>query len=53
MDQRQQSSLWPTRRQVAWIAVGVAVLFVVIVAVGGYYFEWKWTGYLSENPGTG
>src|SRR5215208_4813086 len=29
---------------------GVSVLFVVIVVFGGYYFEWKWTGYPKRTP---
>src|SRR3712207_7044468 len=48
-----RSSRWRrlTRTQVTWIGIGVAaVLFAAIVVFGGYYFEWKWTGYPKRTP---
>src|SRR3712207_396996 len=48
-----RSSRWRrlTRTQVTWIGIGVvAVLFVAVVVYGGYYFEWKWTGYPKRTP---
>jgi hypothetical protein len=51
VDQQQQSRWRPTRKQVAGIGIGgVAVLFAAIVIFGGYYFEWKWTGYPKRTP---
>jgi uncharacterized protein YjbI with pentapeptide repeats len=51
VNQQQQSRRQPTRTQVAWIGIGiVAVLFVAVVVFGGYYFEWKWTGYPKRTP---
>ena len=51
MDQQQQSRRRPTRTQVTWIGIGVvAGLFAAIVVFGGYYFEWKWTGYPKRTP---
>ena len=51
MDQQQQSRRRSTRTQVTWIGiVVVAVLFAAIVVFGGYYFEWKWTGFPKRTP---
>ena len=51
MNQQQQSRRQPTRTQVAWIGIGIVpVLFVAVVVFGGYYFEWKWTGYPKRTP---
>jgi hypothetical protein len=53
VDQQQQSRRRPSRRQVTWIGIGVVavlVLFAAIVVFGGYYFEWKWTGYPKRTP---
>ena len=51
MDQQQQSRRRPTRTQITWIGIGVgAGLFAAIVVFGGYYFEWKWTGYPKRTP---
>ena len=51
MDQQQQSRRRPTRTQVTWIGIGVvAGLFAAIVVFGGYYFEWKWTGFPKRTP---
>jgi flagellar basal body-associated protein FliL len=51
VDQQQQSRPRPTRTQVTWIGIGVvAGLFAAIVVFGGYYFEWKWTGYPKRTP---
>jgi uncharacterized protein YjbI with pentapeptide repeats len=51
VDQQQQSRRRPTRTQVTWIGIGVvAGLFAAIVVFGGYYFEWKWTGYPKRTP---
>ena len=51
MDQQQQSRRRLTRTQVTWIGIGVvAGLFAAIVVFGGYYFEWKWTGYPKRTP---
>jgi uncharacterized protein YneF (UPF0154 family) len=51
VDQQQQSRRLYTRTQVTWIAiVVVAVLFAAIVVFGGYYFEWKWTGFPKRTP---
>jgi flagellar basal body-associated protein FliL len=51
VDQQQQSRRRSTRTQVTWIGiVVVAVLFAAIVVFGGYYFEWKWTGFPKRTP---
>jgi hypothetical protein len=51
MAQHKQSRRRPTRPQVAWIGIGVvSVLFAAIVIFGGYYFQWKWTGYPKRTP---
>jgi flagellar basal body-associated protein FliL len=51
VDQQQQARRRPTRTQVTWIGiVVVAVLFAAIVVFGGYYFEWKWTGFPKRTP---
>jgi hypothetical protein len=40
-----------TRTRAIWIGIGgIAFLFVAIVVIGGYYFEWKWTGYPKRTP---
>ena len=43
MDQRQQSSWRPTRRQLLW-AGGIAALAFLVIVICGYLFGWKWTG---------
>jgi hypothetical protein len=49
--QQQQSRRRHTRTQVTWIGIGVvAGLFAAIVLFGGYYFEWKWTGFPKRTP---
>jgi flagellar basal body-associated protein FliL len=51
VDQQQQSRRRSTRTQVTWIGiVVVTVLFAAIVVFGGYYFEWKWTGFPKRTP---
>jgi hypothetical protein len=51
VDQQQESRRRPTRTQVTWIGIGVgAGLFAAIVVFGGYYFEWKWTGFPRRTP---
>jgi flagellar basal body-associated protein FliL len=51
VDQQQQSRRRSTRTQVTWIGiVVVAMLFAAIVVFGGYYFEWKWTGFPKRTP---
>jgi uncharacterized protein YjbI with pentapeptide repeats len=50
VDQQQQSRWRPTGTQVLWMAIGVVGLFAAIVVFGGYYFEWKWTGYPKRTP---
>lgn len=51
MDQQQWSRRRPTSPQITWIGIGVvAVLFAAIVVFGGYYFEWKWTGFPKRTP---
>jgi hypothetical protein len=52
MDQQQESRRRSTRTQViTWIGIGVvAGLFATIVVFGGYYFEWKWTGFPKRTP---
>jgi hypothetical protein len=50
VDQQQQSRWWPTRTRILWIGISAVGLFAAIVVFGGYYFEWKWTGFPKRTP---
>jgi Pentapeptide repeats (8 copies) len=51
VDQQKESRRRSTKTQLTWIGIGVvAVLFAAIVVFGGYYFEWKWTGFPKRTP---
>jgi Pentapeptide repeats (8 copies) len=43
MVQQQQVRWRPTRRQLLW-GGGIAALVFLGIVIGGYLFEWKWTG---------
>src|SRR5829696_1364648 len=44
VDQQQQS------RWCLWMGISAVGLFAAIVVFGGYYFEWKWTGFPKRTP---
>jgi hypothetical protein len=44
VDQQQQSRWW------LWMGISAVGLFAAIVVFGGYYFEWKWTGFPKRTP---
>ena len=50
VDQQQQSRWWPTGTRILWMGISAVGLFAAIVVFGGYYFEWKWTGFPKRTP---